>query len=66
MDDQLTQELSIPGLGSLEIKRDDFDDIVEKSIVSSNIQKNPAELKRDELLAIGKNPLINQPDFGFI
>lgn len=41
---ELANALEIPGLNALGIARKDFDLIVEKSIVSSSMQKNPLKL----------------------
>lgn len=43
---ELANALEIPGLNALGIEREDFDKIIEKSKVSSSMQKNP--LKLDE------------------
>ena len=48
----LTEELSIPYLRKLGISQKDFDEIIEKSIVSSSMQKNPVKLSESSLLAI--------------
>lgn len=48
----LAQQLSIQGLRFLGIKRENFDEIVEKSMISSSMQKNPVKLEREVLLEI--------------
>lgn len=49
---ELAEALEIPGLQSLGIKRNDLDEIVEKSKVSSSMQKNPVKLDEPTLKAI--------------
>lgn len=49
---ELANELNIPGLGMLGIERSDFDQIIEKSIISSSMQKNPFKLDEGVLEAI--------------
>lgn len=49
---ELADELNIPGLGALGIERSDFDQIIEKSKISSSMQKNPFKLDKGILEAI--------------
>ncbi len=48
----LADALDIPGLHEMGIEKDDFDRIIQKSIVSSSMQKNSVELSEDVLKTI--------------
>ena len=48
----LAKQLSISNLHSLGIEKDDFDEIIAKSMVSSSMQKNPVKLSADILRSI--------------
>ena len=48
----LADSLSIPGLHEIGIEKEDFPKIIEKSRVSSSMQKNPVELNEETLEAI--------------
>ncbi|MBG0783948.1 MAG: iron-containing alcohol dehydrogenase [Anaerolineaceae bacterium] len=48
----LAHDLEIPGLHEIGIEQSDFPQIIEKSIVSSSMQKNPVRLDEETLEAI--------------
>jgi len=49
---QLASDLKIPGLRDIGIRKEDFDQIIEKSKVSSSMKKNPVQLDDKMLKAI--------------
>ena len=50
--EQLAAALEIPGLHKIGIKKEDFDQIIQQSKISSSMQKNPVKLDEDILEAI--------------
>lgn len=50
--ENLAETLDIPGLHEIGIKKEDFDQIIQQSQVSSSMQKNPVRLDEFELEAI--------------
>ena len=48
----LNQQLSLPGLKEIGVRQEDFDQIIDKAIVSSSMQKNPVKLSKITLQKI--------------